>query len=149
MRAKYLLFLFLIASYLTGCNDQPTCIPEQTDMLKLSFIDVLGATQNITLVSLTVDNSNESFPIINDSTESKFIIPLNPLDSSIIIRFVQEEESNYLALSYTTKLVILNPECNLETKFENLKVDSTNFIDAVIIEPILSPDITNNVQITH
>ena len=149
MQAKSTLFTLLTISFLLGCNDQPTCIPEQTDLVKISFSDIVGKTKTIALVSLTVDDSNESFPVITDSTASLFSIPLNPLDSSLVIRFEQESETNYLALSYTTKLVILNPDCILETKFENLQIDSTNFIDAIIIEPLLSPDTNNNVSITH
>ena len=90
MQLKISFFIFCTLAIFTSCNDQPTCIPEQTDMLKLAFTDVLGKTKNITLVSLTADKNNESFPVIKDSTESKFTIPLNPLDSSIIIRFIQE-----------------------------------------------------------
>ena len=148
MRAKLSLFFLVTISFFTSCNDQPTCIPEQTDLLKLSFSDIVGNAKDIALVSLTVDNSNESFPVVVDTT-SQFSIPLNPLDSSIIIRFEQASESNYLALSYTTTLIILNPACNLETKFEILRIDSTNFIEAVVIDPLLSPDTNNNVTITH
>ena len=149
MPLKISILIFCSIAIFTSCNDLPTCIPEQTDLVKLSFADIVGKTKTIALVSLTVDNSNESFPVIADTTASLFSIPLNPLDSSVIIRFEQETETNYLALSYTTKLVILNPECVLETKFENLKIDSTDFIEAIIIDPLLSPDTNNNVAITH
>lgn len=110
-------------------------------------MDVIGNPSEITLVSLTVDNSNESFPLISDSMNTNFSIPLNPLDSTVVIRFEQDTVSNYLALSYTTSLVILNPQCNLETRFDFLEIDSTDLINVFVREPLLSPETTKNIEI--
>ena len=148
MRKKILSVLLILTAFFTGCNDQPTCIPEQTNLLKIGFIDIIGKPKNIILTSLTVDNSNDSFPVFND-TIANVIIPLNPLDSSIIIRFNQDTLSNYIALSYTTIPVVLNPKCALEMKFDFLKMDSTNFEDVEIVESAISLQTAKNIEVTH
>ncbi len=148
MREKILSVLLILTAFFTGCNDQPTCIPEQTNLLKIGFIDIIGKPKNIILTSLTVDNSNDSFPVFND-TIANVIIPLNPLDSSIIIRFNQDTLSNYIALSYTTIPVVLNPKCALEMKFDFLKMDSTNFEDVEIVESAISLQTAKNIEVTH
>jgi len=148
MRKKILSVLLILTAFFTGCNDRPTCIPEQTNLLKIGFIDGVGKPKNIILTSLTVDNSNDSFPVFND-TIANVIIPLNPLDSSIIIRFNQDTLSNYIALSYTTIPVVLNPKCALEMKFDFLKMDSTDFEDVEVIESAISLQTVQNIEVTH
>lgn len=149
MRLIYLLLFTAVISFCISCNDQPTCIPEQSDILKISFVDVIGNPSEITLNSLTVENSNESFPIITDSTNTAFSIPLNPLDSNVVIRFEQDTVTHYLALGYSTSLVVLNPQCYLETRFNLLEIDSTDFINVFIREPLLSPETPKNIEIIH
>lgn len=148
MRKKILSVLLIFTALFAGCNDQPTCIPEQTNLLKIGFIDIIGKPKNIILTSLTVDNSNDSFPAFND-TIANVIIPLNPLDSSIIIRFNQNTVSNYIALSYTTIPVVLNPACALEMKFDFLKMDSTDFEDVEVVESAISLQTAKNIEVTH
>ncbi len=149
MQLKILFLFFCVLAIFTSCNDQPTCIPEQTDLLKITFVDELGKNKEITLASLTVDNSNENFPVIKDTTESNFSVPLNPLASSVIIRFNQNSTSNYIALSYKATPIVLNPACAIETQFDFLSVDSTNFIDAKVTDILLSLETSKNVEITH
>ena len=148
MRKQHLLTLLVLPLLFTSCNDQPTCVPEQTDLIKIAFVDSVGNPKNIILSSLTVDNSNDSFPVFND-TIANVMIPLNPLDSSIIIRFNQDADSNYIALSYTTLPVVLNPKCELEMKFDFLQMDSTDFKEVELIEPSVSLQTTKNVEVTH
>ncbi|MCF6359347.1 MAG: hypothetical protein L3J29_01130 [Cyclobacteriaceae bacterium] len=148
MRKIFLATLIGLPAFLISCNDQPTCIPEQTDLIKIAFIDIVGNPKNIILTSLTVDNSGDSFPVFND-TISNVIIPLNPLDSSIIIRFYQDTISNYIALSYTTIPVVLNPKCELEMKFDFLKMDSTDFEDVDVVESAISLQTARNIEVTH
>ncbi len=149
MRKIFLSVTALLIAFLIGCNDQPTCVPEQTDLIKIGFVDIVGNPKKITLTSLTVDNSNDNFPIIKDTTANVFIIPLNPLDSSIIIRFHQDAVSNYIALNYTTNPIVLNPKCALEMKFDFLKMDSTDFDEAEVVEFAISLQTAKNVEVTH
>ncbi len=148
MRKKFLPILLILPALIISCNNQPTCIPEQTNLLKVAFVNIIGKPKNIILTSLTVDNSNDSFPVFND-TIANVIIPLNPLDSSIIIRFNQDTISNYIALSYTTIPVVLNPQCALEMKFDFLQMDSTDFEDIEVVESAISLQTTKNIEVTH
>ncbi len=148
MRKNFLSVLLILPALFTSCNDQPTCIPKQTNLLKVAFVDIIGKPKNIILTSLTVDNSNDSFPVFND-TIANVMIPLNPLDSSIIIRFNQDTISNYMAFSYTTTPVVLHPTCAIEMKFDFLKMDSTDFEDAEVVEPAISLQTTKNIEVTH
>lgn len=149
MQLKNLFFIVLITSFCISCNDQPTCIPEQTDLLKITFVDLLGKAKKNTFVSITADGSNENFPIFKDTTHSVFTIPLNPIDSTIIIRFEQDTSSNYVAFSYVATPVVLHPNCALETNFDFLKMDSTDFRNALVTDPLLSLETPKNAEITH
>jgi len=148
MRKKILSVLIILPALFISCNDQPSCIPEQTNLIKIAFVDIIGRPKNIILTSLTVDNSNDSFPVFND-TIANVIIPLNPLDSSIIIRFNQDSSSNYMAFSYTTTPVVLHPTCALEMKFDFLQMDSTDFEDAEVVESAISLQTAENIEVTH
>ncbi len=149
MRKLFLSVSALLIAFLISCNDQPTCVPEQTDLIKIEFVDIVGNPKKITLTSFTVDNSNDNFPIINDTISSNFIVPLNPLDSSIIIRFNQDTVSNYIAFSYIATPIVLNPKCNLEMKFDFLQIDSTDFKEVEIVESAISLQTNKNVEVTH
>ncbi len=149
MRNKILSILFVFSALFTSCNDRPTCIPEQTNLLKIAFVNIIGGPKEITFVSITVDNSNANFPSITDTTHTNFIIPLNPIDSSIIIRFKQDTIDNYMAFSYSATPIVLNPACAIETKFDFLKMDSTDFENSLLIEPAISLQTIKNIEITH
>ncbi len=149
MRKIFLATLVVIPALLISCNDQPTCIPEQTDLIKIAYVDIVGNPKDISLVSLTVDNSNNNFPVFKDTTANNFVIPLNPLDSSIIIRLKQDTVSNYIALSYTATPVVLNPKCALEMKFDFLKMDSTDLKEVEIVESAISLQTAKNIEVTH
>ncbi len=149
MKKIFLAALVVVPAFFISCNDQPTCIPEQTDLIKIAFVDIVGNPKNIILTSITVDNSNDNFPVFND-TIANVTIPLNPLDSSIIIRFNQDTAvSNYIALSYTKIPVVLNPNCALEMKFDFLKMDSTDFEEVEVVESAISLQTVKNVEVTH
>ena len=145
--SKCLVFLALLS--LAGCADEATCIPENTDLLQLSFIDENGKASAITVVSLEVEGGNDYFPIIQDSTFSTLSVPLNPLDSVIQLNFVQESETNSITLNYRATPRLSDPKCGLETFFNEIETESTNFIDVEIVNPVLNKDITTNVKITH
>ncbi|MCF6353457.1 MAG: hypothetical protein L3J06_10640 [Cyclobacteriaceae bacterium] len=138
----------MFSAFFISCNDQPSCIPEQTNLVKIAFVNIIGKPKNIILTSLTVDNSNDSFPVFND-TIANVMIPLNPLDSSIIIRFNQDSTSNYMAFSYTAIPIVLHPTCALEMKFDFLQMDSTDFEDVEVVESAISLQTAKNVEVTH
>ena len=145
MRLKYLLISISIASFCMGCNDQPTCIPERTDLMKLVFVDEFGKEKKITFTRFLV----EDILVLQDTFFTSVAISLNPNDSVIDLTFNQLEDTNKLIISYIATPVVLNPECILETKFDFLQIDSTNFINATVVDPLLSLETPKNVEITH
>lgn len=149
MKFKLLSILLVSIFLCTGCNDQPTCIPEQTNLLKVVFVNIIGKPKEITFVSITVDNSNQNFPLLIDTTHTNFSIPLNPIDSLLVIRFKQDTIENFMAFSYSATPIVLNPACAIETKFDFLKMDSTDFEDALLIESAIRLQTINNVEVTH
>lgn len=145
MKKFFLLSLISFATFCTGCHDQPTCIPAQTDLMKLVFINEAGSTSEITFKQFLIGE----LIVLIDTSFSAVNVPLNPADSIIHLTFYQEADTNNITISYQGTPIVLHPECLLETKFDFLKIDSTNFLDAIIVDPLLSLETTQNVKIEH
>lgn len=140
-----LITLVFIAVSWIGCRDQPTCIPEQTDLMKIVFVNESGTVTPIEVTQLLIDD----LIALVDTSFSSIAIPLNPADSIINLTFYQPEDTNKLIITYRSTPVVLHPECLLETQFDFLKVDSTSFLYTIIVDPLLSLESTQNVQVAH
>ena len=151
MKIKHTTFILIIAiaSFCLACNNQSTCIPQHSDLLEISFVDQSGKAKEIKLVSVNVQGSNANFPSIKDSVVTTLSLPLNPLDTSIILSINSDTAINDLAFSYKVLPVLIAPECGIETKFDFLKIESTNFKNVIVINQTLNKDIETNVEITH
>ena len=148
----YKLYILLVTSVtilVAGCADQATCIPENTDLLQISFVDTTGNVSDFSLVTVEAVGSNENFPIIQNSTFKTLAIPLNPVDNKIKLNFIQGVNTYELVVSYRANKILLAPECGFESLFDQVKVDSSNFINAIVVNQTLNKDIKTNVQITH
>lgn len=143
-KTKLITLLFIIINWI-GCRDQPTCIPEQTDLMKLVFVDESGTVTPIEVTQFLID---DMIGLI-DTSFSSITIPLNPADSIMSLIFYQPEDTNKLVISYRSTPIVLHPECMLETKFDFLKIDSTTFLNTIIVDPLLSLESTQNVQVAH
>lgn len=143
--------ILLVVLFLAGwsCNDQPTCIPQQTDLVKLSFVDKDGKSKNITYTKLVVQGVASDYPALQDTSLASISLPLSPNDSVFDITFYQASDTNQLVLTYRATPIVLHPKCALEIKYDYLAIKSTDFLDATVIDSELSNQTTTNVKITH
>jgi len=151
MKIKNAPFILLtaIATLSFACNNQPTCIPEHSNLLEIAFVDKLGASKEILLVSADAASANESYSIVQDSIVSKLSIPLSSLDSSIFLTINSDTAIIDITLSYKALSILIAPECGIETKFDFIKLEDTNFNNVIVINQTLNKDIKTNVEITH
>ncbi len=138
--------LVLLSSW--ACNDQPSCLPEQSDIVKLSFVDADGKTQNLTYTKLVVKDAPADFPVPQDTSLSALNIPLNPNATEIDLTFYLATGTNHLALTYRATPVVLHPKCSLELRYDYLAVKESDFSKATIIDAVISTETSTNVQIT-
>lgn len=137
-----------MAFIISSCADEATCIPENTDSLQIAFVDTDGKSSEIEFQSLELTVDDESY-IFDGDTTATLSIPLNPIKNSIELTFTQATLTRYLKISYTTLPLLVDPKCGLETLFDGVQVDTTNFPATEIVNPTLNKDISTNVKITH
>ena len=80
MRIQVLHKILLVIAGISiiGCSDEATCIPENSDLLRIAFVDGTGDASEITFVEVAVNGSNEYFPVLKDTTVTNLSIPLDP-----------------------------------------------------------------------
>lgn len=144
----YKILVVLTALIISGCADEATCIPENTDLLQIAFVDTDGTSSELIFQSLELIANGESFVFEGDTTAT-LAIALNPLDSMLELKFIRSDITNVLKISYNTLPGLIDPKCGLETLFDGVQIDSTNFIATEVVDPTLNKDISINVKITH
>ena len=132
-KTSLITFVFIAIGWL-GCRDQPTCIPEKTDLMKIVFVNESGTVTPIEVTQFLIND----LIALEDTSFSSVAIPLNPADSIINFTFYQPEDTNKLIITYRSTPIVLHPECLLETQFDFLKIDSTSFIYTTVVYPLLS-----------
>ncbi len=82
----------------------------------------------------------------NDTT-SYIRLPMAPDRDTTVLRFVTDLGIDTVALSYTTRLTVVSPECGALRNFNDLRVINTSFDSIRVINPLLRSNVRTHVEI--
>lgn len=131
-----------------SCGDKPTCLDIETNLAKISFVDVSGNPKDITLSSLKAIHNEDGFPEYADSTLNKLFLSLNPGDTISTFIIEQANSTDTLGLSYSVKAVLISPECGFDAAFDQLDTTFTTFKNLQILQRSIHEDIEVNIEVT-
>jgi|GEM_PF-3450695 len=141
-----LLIIFLLL--VLGCADDPTCLEDSTDLVKIAFVDSVGTAKSVVFKEIDAIESPGAFPEYADSTLTTAILPLKADINQLTLLFRQDTITDTLALSYHASFKLLAPECGLYPEFQQLDTLFTTFSSLKIISRTIHPDIDVNIQIS-
>ncbi len=141
-------FVFLCLALIpAGCGDIPTCLDQESSLVKINFLDAAGKAKKITLVRLSAINNPDGFPEYADSTLNAMHLPLNPADKVSTFILEQSGRTDTLGLSYSVTAKLISPECGLDAAFDNLDTTHTTFEQLNIIQRTIHKDVEVNLEI--
>lgn len=141
------LLAIFIPGLIFSCGDIPTCLPTETNLVKIAFVDESGKAKQTTL-SLRVIDYEDLFLNYSDTTLSKIEIPLNPASNTTTLVIGHDNVSDTLGLTYSVVRKLISPECGLEIGLNDLDTTFSTFEKVEIIERIIFEDVNTNIEIT-
>ena len=140
------LTIFILSLFIS-CGDTPTCLPTETNLVKIAFVDDAGIARQTTF-SLRAIDYNDLFLDYTDTTLSKLVLPLNPTSNSTTLVIDHDGISDTLGLKYIVIQKLISPECGLDIGLSDLDTTFTTFDNLKIVERIIFEDVTTNIEIT-
>ncbi|MEN8248995.1 MAG: DUF6452 family protein [Bacteroidota bacterium] len=130
-----------------NCGDVPTCIPTESNLVKIAFLDDEGKSKPLTFTLRALDRE-DLFLDYTDTTLSKLVLPLNGSSNTTTFVIDHDAISDTLGLSYDVVAQLISPECGLEIALSELDTTSTTFENLRILENIIHEDVNTNIEIT-
>ena len=142
------LFLLIFLPLLTSCLDEPDCVREASNIIKIGFKDITsGQPLNVEFNKVTVSGTDSIFYTM--ITSSALMIPLNILENSSTIIFDTGTRVDTLTLRYKTTTRLISPECGPETFITGITAEDHTLDSLRAINANLLPDIPVNYEIFY
>ena len=132
-----------------SCGDDATCITDSTSLVKISFIDTLGAARDIFLTRVSTIADPDVYSQYDNDTLSSLALAMNPAAQNTTLIFATSTGSDTLDLIYHVTPVFISAECGIDLSFSDLDTLATSFNQLKIVESIFHQDITVNIEITQ
>lgn len=146
--------LIILAIIVVGsCGDIPTCVDNETSLVKVSFVGEDGKAKSIKILSLKAISNEDGFPEFADSILNQMSLPLNPgsYTSTYIIEHGEVTDTSgvtdTLGLAYDVVAKLISPECGLDASFDKLDTTYTTYKELYILQTAIHEDVTVNIEI--
>jgi hypothetical protein len=145
---KKKIFFILFLPLLTACLDEPDCVREASNVVKVAFRNISnGERLNVDINKVTISGTDSVFfPMVS---ANGLPIPINFLKNSSTVVFETSERVDTLIFSYNTVTRLISPECGPETFITGLTVKEHTFDSLKTVNLILSPDVPVNYEIFY
>lgn len=147
MRKSFKVLVIFNIGFLLNCGDIPTCLPTESNLVKIAFLDEAGKAKSITFTLSAIDNA-DGFLEYTDTTLSNLIVPLNPGSNTTTFVIEQANSTDTLGLTYDITARLISPECGLEIALSDLDTTFTTFDKLEILEALIHEDVNTNIEIT-
>ena len=142
----------LILVVATFSCDEPDCVSEFDNQIKISFFDLSqNEAEALYINKLTVigESESESIDLIVDQAEvGGVIVPADPATSEITVVFnTREYVLDTLVLSYTNGSRLISEECGFELIFSELDYIRSDFDSIRVRNRILAEPINENIRV--
>jgi Family of unknown function (DUF6452) len=130
----------------SACLNEPDCIVTSSTDVKMSLHKITSDSARAVEFAYILVSGTDTVFYENDSVTS-VVVPVNPNATQTMFRFFYESKIDTLVLSYTRQTKVISPPCGAFNYFQNLKVVSSTFPEALVINPQLSTSAAPNVTI--
>lgn len=146
----FALLLFFLA--LAACEDEPGCVSDSTNVVKVGFFKIDDTTKrNADDVSVleVIPVGSESILVDTSSTARQRIdIPLNPSEDVTTFNMVLASgKVETLVLRYKREQTLISPECGPTQRYYDLTVDTTTFDAFRVVEQELGKVKNINIEL--
>lgn len=141
-------YFFILLVILTACLDEPDCVREASNVVKIAFRDIsTGERLNVDINKVTISGTDSVF--FRMVSANGLPIPVNILDNSSTIVFDTSERIDTLIFNYNTVTRLISPECGPETFITGLAAKEHTLDSLRAVNLILSPDVPVNYEIFY
>ncbi len=141
------LVLFFLA--LAACEDEPGCVSDATNVVKIGFFKIDDTTQrNADEVIISgISFIGSGFASL-DTSITGIQLPLNPSEDVTAFEVtLAGGEVKTLVLSYKREQTLISPECGPTQRYYDLTVDTTTFDAYRLVEPELGKIKNINIEL--
>lgn len=141
------LVLFLFA--LAACEDEPGCVSDNTNLVKIGFYQIDDTTaRNADEVAITAINLIGGPSEVVNTTSSAIQLPLNPSTNTTTFEIVRASgETETVVLGYQREQQLISPDCGPEQRYFGLTIDATTFDAFRVVEPELGSITGTNIEL--
>ena len=146
----FALLLFFLA--LAACEDEPGCVSDDTNEVKIGFFKIDDTTKrnaDDVFVLEVIPIGSESILVDTSATVRQRIdIPLNPSEDVTTFNMVLASgEVKTLVLRYKREQTLISPECGPTQRYYDLAVDRSTFDNFRVVERELGKVKNMNIEL--
>lgn len=131
-----------------ACLSAPDCIPLSTNEAGIEFKNRSNQPLATGIQRITNLTSGIVYTLTPENDTTSYIrLPMAPDRDTTVLRFVTDLGIDTVALSYTTRLTVVSPECGALRNFNDLRVINTSFDSIRVINPLLRSNVRTHVEI--
>ncbi len=141
---RYGLFFFLLILF-SACLDEPDCLVNATNIVKINFKAADGTDKSVALTSISVSGLTTKF--YSGSNVKLVTLPLDPNTSETTITFQYGTTTSVLKLTYEKTNRIISTKCGAYVYYSGLTVTDHTFSSVKVKNTLLYTTIASNVEI--
>lgn len=134
---------------MVSCGDDPTCISDNTSLVKIRFSDSVGVAKNIILTKVSTVANPDVYTQYDNNTLNSLVLAMNSASQNTTVIFETPTGNDTLDLIYKVTPIFISAECGIDMSFSALDTLSSTFDELEIKETIFHEDITLNIEIIH
>lgn len=139
--------LILLIFLFSGCLNEPDCIPNNTNVVKIAFKINSKTPREITFNEITVSGLDKKFYV--GAKVSSVALEVSTIEPETTLTFKFENRTETMILSYDMVSRVISPDCGAFLYHENLTVKETTFESesVIIVNNKLLSNATSNIEV--
>ena len=145
-----ILYFLLSLTLLTACLDEPDCIREASEIVKIAFKNKsTGGNLNIAIEKVEIEGIDSVF--YSSQTRNAISIPLNLYsdDHSTKIIIASDKATDTLTFTYNSFTRLISPDCGAETFITDIDIPDHTVDSLKIVDRQILPGIPVNYEIYY
>ncbi len=131
----FLLISLLSLFVLAACEDQASCVNDNTSEVSIAFYKITDAVQRTqeTVPFLEVTTADGRF-VYSGENVNKFKLPLDPTGKQVRFLIIQDTATDVLELTYNREQQVISAECGVDQRYYDLDITQQSFDSVEVVE---------------
>ncbi len=132
----FLLISLLSLFVMAACEDQASCVSDNTSEVSIQFYKITGAVQRTqeTVDSIQVTTADGRF-VTNEKNVSGLTLPLDPTGNQVRFVLSQDTATDVIELTYNREQQVISAECGVDQRYFDLSIAQQSFDSVEVLEP--------------